>query len=116
MSTVGEPGQAGSGEGAQDLGCDVAGNQPGVEPAEGCEGEGHRWIEVPTSTEVSRGEDAQEDRHGPCPADDEPPAILAFALFQQDVGDDSAAEEEQECGADEFCDVGFHGQWGLEGR
>src|SRR5215472_12713165 len=52
---------------------------------------------------------ANENRQAPAGGDDDPAAVVSFRAGEDNVGDDAVAEEHEQRGSNEFCDVGVHG-------
>ena len=49
-------------------------------------------------------------QHGERPAggDDDPAAVVAFGLFQDDIGDNAVTQQDEQHGADKFSEIGRH--------
>jgi hypothetical protein len=90
-----EPHQHGSEKGSGELRTDVSGHQCPLEFADGGETKRYGGIQM-RAADCAHG--IGTDHHGEAPSggDDDPPAAIAFGLFEQDIRDHSIAEEDEQ--------------------
>src|SRR5213595_317388 len=104
---VGEPDDRGTEERAQHLRYDIDGHRGPRELADGSEADGYGGVQMRTAEGAHR---IHPDRHAERPprGDDDPPAVLAFGLVEHHVSDHAVAQDDQQHGAEHFCEKWWH--------